>query len=180
MRRRVAPLPLSSRPDRVAFQGCPFHAPFVPSRRLKLRVAPWSQSFGPPAMDARVAPSFACVWRCQFQQGSELPRWRLLPPASPLIKDLGCPLSSISGFTGDGHRVAPMLIFRRCRDANSRVAPRISLSVSPTIRRPSCPALRILRHRLMDIRVTPDHAPTGSPLGRISELPRILFPGYGN
>jgi len=34
--------------------------------------------FGPsavPATAARVAPNVACLWRCWFQRGSELPRW---------------------------------------------------------------------------------------------------------
>jgi hypothetical protein len=46
MSRRVAPLPASSRPSRVAFPGCPFRAPFLLSRRPKPWVAPWLQSFG--------------------------------------------------------------------------------------------------------------------------------------
>jgi hypothetical protein len=104
-----------------------------------------------------------------------LPRWLLLPPASPPMPDLGCPSSCISGFTGDGSSSRPdARIFRRCRAANSRVAPRISLSVSPTIRRSSCPARRILRHRSMDIRVTPDHAPTGLPWLNLRVAPGLL------
>jgi len=46
MRLRVAPLPASSRPVRVAFPGCPFRAPFLLSRRPNPQVAPWLRSFG--------------------------------------------------------------------------------------------------------------------------------------
>ena len=46
MRRRVAPLPASSRPSWVAFPGCPFRAPFLLSRRPNPQVAPWFRSFG--------------------------------------------------------------------------------------------------------------------------------------
>jgi hypothetical protein len=121
--------------------------------------------FGPsaaPAMDVRVAPNFTCLRRCWFQQGSEFPRWLPLPPAAPPMKDLGFPSSCISGFTGDGLSSRPdSRIFRRCRLGGSRVAPSPSRSVSPTIRCSSCPVLRILRHRLMGIRVTSDHTPSG-------------------
>jgi hypothetical protein len=64
---------------------------------------------------------------------------------------------------------------RRCRLANPRVAPSPGLSVSPTIRRSGCPKLRILRHRLIDIRVTSDHAPSGSPWLNLRVAPDILL-----
>jgi len=46
MRRRVAPLPRSSRSARVAFPGCPVPAPFLLSRRPNPWVAPWFRAFG--------------------------------------------------------------------------------------------------------------------------------------
>jgi len=52
--------------------------------------------------------------------------------------------------------------------------PSSSPSVSPTIRCPSRPERRILRHRLMDIRVTPDHAPPGSPWLNLQVAPDIF------
>jgi hypothetical protein len=64
--------------------------------------------------------------------------------------------------------------FRRCRLANPRVAPDPGLSVSPTIRRPGRPKLRILRYRLIDIRVTSDHAPSGLPWLHLRVAPDIL------
>jgi len=165
MRLRVAPHPRSSYPARVAFPGCP-----VPR---SLPAEPASEPSGchlAPGLrlcrrwSARVAPNFACLRRCWFQRGSGFPRWLPPPPAAPAMKDLGCPLSCISGFTGDGSSSCPdFRIFRRCRAASPRVAPSPSLSVSPTIRRPGCPKLRILRYRLIDIRVASDHAPSGSP-----------------
>jgi hypothetical protein len=105
-----------------------------------------------------------------------LPRWLPPPPAAPAMKDLSCPLSRISGFTGNGSSSRPdFRIFRRCRLANPRVAPSPGLSVSPTIRRPGCPKLRILRYRLIDIRVTSDHAPSGSPWLNLRVAPDILL-----
>jgi len=99
------------------------------------------------------------------------------PASSCIAPDVGLQVSSsscISGFTGDGSSSRPdARIFRRCRAAIPRVAPSISLSVSPTIRREGCPALRILRHRLMDIRVTSDHAPSGSPWFDLRVAPDI-------
>jgi len=93
----------------------------------------------------------------------------------PRCRNLGFPSSCISGFAGDGSSSRPdSRIFRRCRLAGSRVAPSPSRSVSPTIRRPSCPALRILRHRLMDIRVTSDHAPSGLPWFDLRVAPDIF------
>jgi len=126
-------------------------------------------------MDVRVAPNLACLRRCWFQPGSESPRGLLASCSAP---DGGLRVSSsscISGFTGDESSSRPdARIFRRCRVASPRVAPSISLSVSPTIRREGCPALRILRHRLMDIRVTPDHAPTGLPWLKLRVSPAPL------
>jgi len=46
MRRRVAPLPRSSRSARVASLGCPVPAPFLLSRRPNPQVAPWFRAFG--------------------------------------------------------------------------------------------------------------------------------------
>ena len=97
-------------------------------------------------------------------------------PAAPVMLDSGCPLSRISGFTGDGSSGYPdARIIRRCRLTGSRVSPSPSLSVSPTIRCPSRPERRILRHRLMDIRVTSDHAPSGSPRLNLRVAPDILL-----
>jgi hypothetical protein len=127
-------------------------------------------------MDARVTPKLSCLRRCWFQPGSELPRCLLSSCLAPDV-GLGFPLVPhlrlyrrwIIGSPRFSH-------LRRCRVANPRVAPSISLSVSPTIRRPSCPVLRILRHRLMDIRVTPDHSPTGSPSVEFPSCPGYSSP----
>jgi len=126
---RVAPPPASSRPVRVAFPGCPVPRSLSPE--------PASESSGCPLASAlrlcrrwsvRVAPDFPCLRRCWFQRGSEFPRWLPLPPAAPLMEDLGFPSSCISGFTGDGLSSRPdSRIFRRCRLASSRVAPSPSL-----------------------------------------------------
>jgi hypothetical protein len=176
MRLRVAPHPASSHPARVAFPGCP-----VPR---SLSAEPASESSGCPSASglrlcrrwsAQVAPNFTCLRRCWFQQGAGFPQWLLPLPAAPAMKDLGCPSSRISGFTGNGSSSRPdFRIFRRCRLANPRVAPGPGLSVSPTIRRPGCPKLRILRYRLIDIRVTSDHAPSGSPWLHLRVAPDIL------
>jgi len=176
MRLRVAPPPASSRSARVAAPGCP-----VPR---SLSAEPASESSGCPlASVLRLCrrfpfelPRTSCrLRRCWFQQGSELPRWLPPPPAAPAMLDLGCPSSRISGFTGDGLSSRPdPRILRRCRLASPRVAPSPSLSVSPTIRRPGCPALRILRHRLMDIRVSSDHAPSGLPWFDLRVSPDIV------
>jgi len=127
-----------------------------------------------PALDARVTPSLACLRRCRFQPGSESPR-SLLSPCIASDVGLGFPLVLhlrlyrrwISGRPD-------VRIFRRCRAASTQVALSISLSVSPTIRRLGCPALRTLRHRLMDIRVTPDHAPIGLPWLKFRVAPVLL------
>jgi len=61
-------------------------------------------------------------------------------PAAPVMEDSGRPLSCISGFTGDGSSSCPdARIIRRCRLTGPQVAPSPGLSVSPTIRCPSCP-----------------------------------------
>jgi hypothetical protein len=176
MRLRVAPPPASSRPVRVAFPGCPVPRSLSPE--------PASESSGCPLASVlrlcrrwpvRVAPNRACLRRCWFRRGSGFPRWLPLSPAAPLMKDLGFPSSCISGFTGDGSSSRPdSRILRRCRASGPQVASSPSPSVSPTIRRPSCPRLRILRHRLMDIRVTSDHAPSGLPWSDLRVAPDIV------
>jgi hypothetical protein len=109
MRLRVAPLPASSRSDRVAFPGCPFLAPFLPSRRPNPQVSPWLRSFGcagdgcssypeplmpsavPVSARFRVAPSPAFLLRRPRCRTWVAPR-----PASPALPAMD-------------HRVAPML-----------------------------------------------------------------------
>jgi hypothetical protein len=164
MRLRVAPPPASSHPDRVSFPGCPFRAPFLLSWRPNPQVAPWFRSFG-----------------CAGDGCSSYPE-PLIPSAVPVLARFRVsPVALASSCSAPDVGLGFPLVLhlrlyrrwiiesprcshlRRCRVANPRVAPSISLSVSPTIRRPSYPVRRILRHRLMDIRVTPDHAPTGSP-----------------
>jgi len=140
MRRRVTPLPRSSRsalgcvsglprPRSLSAEpasessGCPLVSGLRPCRRWPLELPRTSHAFGVAGF-------------------SELPSYpgesRLLLPR--LMKDSGRPLSCISGFTGDGPSSRPdARIIRRCRLTSPRVSPSPSLSVSPTIRCPSRP-----------------------------------------
>jgi len=128
-----------------------------------------------PAMVRSSCPERACLWRCRFQRVSRVAPVLPPSPAAPAMKDSGRPLSCISGFTGDRSSSCPdARIIRRCRLTGPQVAPSSSPSVSPTIRCPSRPERRILRHRLMDIRVTPDHAPLGSPRLNLQVAPDIF------
>jgi hypothetical protein len=175
MRLRVAPPPASSRPVRVASPGCPVLRSLSPG--------PASESSGCPLVSVL---RLCRRWMLELPRtshafgGAGFSQVRVAPwPASSCsAPDVGLQVSSsscISGFTGDGSSSRPdARIFRRCRAASPRVAPSISLSVSPTIRREGYPALRILRHRLMDIRVTPDHAPIGLPWLKLRVAPGLL------
>jgi hypothetical protein len=73
---------------RVAPSALPFSRAGVRNLRLPLGFSPSAV----PAMDARVTPNLACLWRCWFQQGSEFPR--VAPASSCLASDagLGLPL----------------------------------------------------------------------------------------
>jgi len=73
------------------------------------------------------------------------------------------------------YRVAPMFASFGGADLPvARVSPSTGLSVSPTIRREGRPTRRIFRHRLMDIRVASDHAPSGSPWLNLRVTPNLL------
>ena len=154
----------------------PYLAPFLLSRRPNPQVAPWVSVLRlcrrwmfelPRTSHAFGGAGFSGAPGCPGGSHFLLQRLR--------CRTSGFPSSCISGFAGDGSSSRPdARIFRRCRVASPRVAPSISLSVSPTIRRPGCPELRILRHRLMDIRVTPDHAPTGLPWLNLRVAPDLL------
>ena len=134
MRLRVAPLPASSRSVRVAFPGCPFRAPSLLSRRPNPRVAPWFQSFGCAGVRCSSCPELLMPSAVLVSARFRVAPW---PASSCSAPDVGLQVSSsscISGFTGDGSSSRPdARIFRRCRAASPRVAPSISLSVSPTI-----------------------------------------------
>jgi hypothetical protein len=153
------PLPRSLSPEPASETlGCPLASVLRLCRRWMLELPRTSHAFD--------AAGFSRDPSCPGGSCFLLPRlrcrtWVAPRPASPALPAMD-------------HRVAPMLASRRCRAASTRVAPSISLSVSPTIRRPGCPALRILRHRLMDIRVTPDHAPTGLPWLNLRVAPGLL------
>jgi hypothetical protein len=159
--------------------GCVSRLPLPRS----LSAEPASESSGCPSVSslrlcrrwfARVAPSEHAFGVAGFSKSPSCPG-DLPSPAKPAMKDSGCPLSRISGFTGDGSPSRPdARIIRRCRLTGPQVAPSSSPSVSPTIRCPSRPERRILRHRLMDIRVTPDHAPPGSPWLNLQVAPDIF------
>jgi len=85
-------------------------------------------------MSARVAPNFSCLRRYWFRQAPGFPRWFLLPPATPAMEDLGCPLSCISGWTGDRSSSRPdSLSFGGAGCESSRLPPRFAPPVSPTI-----------------------------------------------
>lgn len=96
----------------------------------------------------------------RFPQGSELPRWLLHPPASPLIQNSGCPSLRISGFTGDrSSSRLDSLSFGGAGCESSRLPLRLTSPVSPTI----------------SIRVAPDtHPPV--PADFRSESPRSSVP----
>lgn len=109
MRRRVAPLPASSRSDRVAFPGCPFRAPFFLSRRPNPQVAPWFRSFGcagdgcssypEPRMPSAVLVSArfrVAPWPAFLLPRPRCRTWVSPRPASPALPAMD-------------HRVAPML-----------------------------------------------------------------------
>ena len=85
-----------------------------------------------------------------------MPRWLLLPPASPLIQSSGCPSFRISGFTGDrSSSCLDSLSFGGAGCESSRLPLRFTSPVSPTI----------------SIRVAPDaHPPVPADFG--SESPR--------
>jgi hypothetical protein len=89
-----------------------------------------------------------------------LPRWLLLPPASPLIRSSGCPSFRISGFTGDrSSSRLDSLSFGGAGSENSRLPLRFAYPVSPTI----------------STRVAPDaHPPVPADFG--SESPRSSVP----
>jgi len=176
MRLRVAPPPAPSRPVRVAFPGRPVLAPFLLSRRPNPQVAPWLRSFGcagdGPFELPRTSHAFGGAGFCGvpgFPGGSHflLQRpwcriWVSPPPASPALPAMD-------------YRVAPIFASFGGADLPVLELPRApACSVSPTIRRPGCPKLRILRHRLMDIRVTSDHAPSGSPWLDLRVAPDIF------
>ena len=154
----------------------PYLAPFLLNRRPNPQVAPWLRAFGcagdGPRRLPRASHAFGVAGFSEvpgFPGGSHLllqrPRcrtWVAPRPASPALPAMD-------------RRVAPTArIFRRCRLANPQVSPSPGLSVSPTIRCPGCPEPRILRHRLMDIRVTSDHAPSGLPWSNLQVAPDIL------
>jgi len=151
------PRSLSAEPASES-SGCPLASSLRLCRRWPFELPRTSHAFG--------VAGFGKVPSCPGRSPS---------PAAPVMEDSGRPLSCISGFTGDGSSSCPdARIIRRCRLTGPQVAPSPGLSVSPTIRCPSCPERRILRHRLMDIRVASDHAPSGSPRLNLQVAPDIF------
>ena len=118
------PLPRSLRAEPASeSSGCPLVSGLRRCRRWPFELPRTSHAFGVAGISE--APS--------FPGGSPL-------PAAPAMEDPSCPLSCISGFTGDGSPSRPdARIIRRCRLTGPRVAPSPGLSVSPTIRCPSRP-----------------------------------------
>ena len=157
MSRRVAPLPASSRPSRVAFPGCPFRAPFLLSRRPKPWVAPWLQSFGcagdgcssypEPLMPSAVPVSArfrVTPWPAFLQPRPRCRTWVSPRPASPALPAMD-------------HRVAPMLAS-------------FGGAELPILELPRESAFRYRRRFV--VRVAP-HVESSGTDRWISELPRI-------
>jgi hypothetical protein len=107
-----------------------------------------------------------------------LPRWRLHPPASPLIRTSGCPSFRISGFTGDrSSSRLDSLSFGGAGCESSRlplcftspVSPTISIRVAPDAHPPAPADFRSESPR--------SSVPSGRPL-RISGLLRLFASGF--
>jgi hypothetical protein len=107
-----------------------------------------------------------------------LPRWRLHPPASPLIRTSGCPSFRISGFTGDrSSSRLDSLSFGGAGCESSRlplcftspVSPTISIRVAPDAHPPAPADFRSESPR--------SSVPSGRPL-RISGLLRLFVLGF--
>jgi len=158
MRMRVAPPPAPSRSARVASPGSP-----VPR---SLSAEPASDALGCP-----LASNLRLCRRCPlelprashafgasgFGKVPGFPRCVLLPPATPAMKDLGRPSSSISGLTGDRSSSYPdSLSFGGAGCESSRLPRRFAPPVSPTI----------------SIQVAPNAHPP-APADGMSESPRI-------
>jgi len=109
MRRRVAPLPASSRSDRVGFPGCPFHAPFLLSRHRNLGLPLGFSSSAVPAMNARVTPNLSYLRRCRFQPGFGSPRCLLASPHRPRCRTWVSPCPASPALPVMDHRVASIL-----------------------------------------------------------------------
>ena len=127
MRRRVAPLPASSRSSRVAFPGCPFRAPFLLSRRPNPQVAPWFRSFG-----------------CAGDGCSSYPEPRM-PLALPVSAGFRvAPVTPASSCLASDARLGlPLVLHLRLYRRWIIESPRCShLSAVPTCQFPSCPEPR--------------------------------------
>jgi hypothetical protein len=165
MRLRVAPHPASSHPARVAFPGCP-----VPR---SLSAEPASESSGCPLASAlrlcrrwsaQVAPRFASFGVAGFSKVLGFPSGSRLLLQRPRCRTQVAPCPASPALPATDHRVAPTLAFFGGADL-----PILELPRGPAFRYRRrfiiqvAPKSEILRHRLIDIRVTSDHAPSGSP-----------------
>jgi hypothetical protein len=159
----------------LRFQVAPSALPFS---WAGVRILGLPLGFGPsavPAMDARVTSNFSCLRRCRFQPGPESPR-RLLSSCSAPDVGLGFPLILHLRLYRRWSSSRPDdRIFGGAEPPVSRVASSASHLVSPTIRRPGLPVRRILQYRLMDIRVTSDHSPSGLPWLNLRVAPDLLL-----
>jgi hypothetical protein len=135
-------------------------------------------------------PRISCrLRRCWFRWGSELPRWLPPPPATPVMLNLGCPSSRISGFTGDGLSSCPdFRILRRCRAASPRVAPspgrfgiaddslpglpRTSNPPAPIDGYPSYLGSRTIRFALVRSPSYPGHLPLATAIDQFPGCPK--------
>jgi len=163
-------------PPGLRLRVAPYPAPFLLSRRPNPQVAPWLRPFGcagdvRPSYPELRMPSTVLV-SARFRVAPVSPAFSCSAPdvelGFPLVPHLRLYRRWIIESPRFSHLSAvPSCWFLSC--------PKPSHSVSPTIRRPGCPKLRILRHRLMDIRVTSDHAPSGSPWLNLRVAPDTLL-----
>ena len=160
---RAAPGPRIFRLGQLRAFGFPRTRVLEPRRRRSCRLPCTFSPWAVPAMDLRVSSKLACLSAAGFVGSAGCPA-SPLPPLQRLRYSPQVALRSVpSGFTGDRvpGRPGPRIL-RRCRLADSRVAPLSGPSVSPTIRSSSCPASRIFRLRLVFGQVTLNRTPSVS------------------
>jgi hypothetical protein len=125
MRLRVAPLSASSRPSRVASPGCPFHAPFLLSRRPNPQVAPWFRSFGCAGDGRSSCPELRMLSAVPVSAGFRVSPVAPTSPCSAPDVGLGFPL------------VLHLRLYRRWIIESPRCS---HLSAVPSGQYSSCPA----------------------------------------
>jgi len=189
MRRRVAPLPQSSRSARVASLGCPVPAPFLLSRRPNPQVAPWFRAFGragdgrsscperrmpltlPVSASFRVAPenlAFSCSARD-------------VGPGSPLVLHLRLYRRSIIESPRCSHHSAVPTGrssgFPKSRpfgiaDDSLSELPRTLNPPAPTDGYPSYLGSRTIRFALVESPGRPGHSPLATAIDQFPGCPK--------